>query len=82
MGESEEMNLDELAREFQDLKVGGETMLLSEINRRVEADDMRVFRRSIFIWKFTFFSVNTPLKTLVIEGTEEAVMATLEKLKS
>lgn len=76
------MNIDELVSKFRDLKVGGETMLLSGINRRVEADDMSVFRRSIFIWKFTFFSVNTPLNTLVIEGTEEAVMATLEKLKS
>lgn len=76
------MNLDELVSKFRDLKVGGETMLLSGINQRVEAGDMSVFRRSIFIWKFTFFSVSTPLNTLVIEGTEEAVIATLEKLKS
>lgn len=75
------MCLDELVKNFRELEVGGKRLLLSGITQNREQDNFSIYRRTILTWKFAFFSADCPTETLVIEGTEESVMSTLEKLK-
>lgn len=69
---------------FKRLSVNGQEFLLNEARQDVELSDKYSYhcQRTVVKWKFSYISLDAPVETLVISGSGDVVLATLEKLRA